>query len=284
MFLSPAEQQEIRDSVQSLRSRFPELARQIRQAECYAGAIRIITRTLGASWCDKHAKPSPPAGAHDFLRINFALGSTGMHAMRVIALADYLTTLADVPNFGKKMEELSRKGLEETFYELRVARSLQRRGCLVKFLVESRVKGKDFDLEGLVGSQPIFVEAKCVTDEPPYRRSLLSNILRKAAPQLPSEGGGIIFVMLPFSWVLHETFWHETKSTVASVLRNNSRVNAIFLHREEWSPGPPFVRDLSFYPTLNIAPKIDIPDIQTLLEATAHRPEGPGDFLDVSYI
>lgn len=277
------EQERIRAWV---RSEYPDASPdEIRLSEIHVAAIRVLAQTLGREWCDQAIKPLAQVGEHDFLHRNLAdRNDSLMHVDRVIYLAEYLTCLSPMPNFEAKVQDLRAKGLEETFYELRVAHSLQLQHRLVKFVAPSGVKGQDFDLEARLGAEPIAVEVKCLTDEPRYTDTLLYNRLKKAATQLPATGGGIIFVMLPSSWIGVEVFEKETKTAIDSIFRNYSRVNAIFLHWEEWSGGPPFARFLKFFPAISNAPKRAVSNIARLIRVEVMPPLGTRQRIDVSYI
>jgi hypothetical protein len=117
----------------------------IRLCEVQFAAFQVIALTLGTEWSDRVVKPLINASPikNDFLRRSIASPSESLqYTDRVARLAEYLTCLVPVPNFDSKLEDLRKKGLEETFYELRVANSLQKWKRLVKFVVPSKVKGQ----------------------------------------------------------------------------------------------------------------------------------------------
>jgi hypothetical protein len=256
-----------------------------RLSEIHIAAYRVIALTLGVEWCERIVKPLVNVSGSDFLRRGIASNDESLrHVDRVIYLAEYLTCLAPVPNFHAKVEDLRKKGLEETFYELRVAYALQRKGCLVKFVAPSGVKGEDFDLEARLEGDSLPVEVKCVTDEPNYTAKLLHNRLKKASSQLPKTGRGVIFVMLPAAWIIMDDFQQETTRTTESIFRNFSRVNAICFHWEEWTDGPPYGRFLRFSSALNKSPKVRLANIERLFQTMPHPPEGTRQFIEISYI
>jgi hypothetical protein len=202
----------------------------------------------------------------------------------VIQLAELLTCLEPVPNFDAKLQDLRKKGLEETFYELRVAHELHEKGYLVKFVVPSGVRGQDFDLEARLEQESLAVEVKCLTDEPDYSAKMLYNRLKKASGQLPQTGGGIIFIMLPSAWITRDDFQNETGKTVESVFRNYSRLNAIHFHWEEWTDGPPYGRFLRFLTAFNNSPKVHLANLARIFRTTTYPPAGTRQLIEVSFI
>ena len=202
----------------------------IRLAEIHVAAYEVLRQTLGTEWCDKVVKPLSQKATRDFSRRDLASPNDRLaHVDRVIFLAEYLASLASVPNFEAKVVDLRTKGLEETFYELRVAYSLHKRGRLAKFVAPSGVKGQDFDLEACLHPQIVSVEVKCLTGEPSYSANRLANRLKKAATQLSPSGPGAIFVMLPSPWIATDTFAEDTRRAVASIFRNRSRTKCYLL-------------------------------------------------------
>lgn len=271
-----------------VRTQYPEAPSNfIRLCEVQFAAFQVIALTLGAEWSDRVIKPLLNASQNksDFLRRGITSPRESLqYTDRVIRLAEYLTRLVHVPNFDSKVEDLRRKDLEETFYELRVAHSLQKWKRLVKFVVPSKVKGHDFDMEAQFDKEPLAVEVKCLTDEPEYTAKLLYNRLKKAAGQLPPQGRGVIFIMLPPAWTAVDSFMPDTTRTIESVFRNYSRVNAAFFHWEEWKYGPPHGRNLRFASAVNPSPRVHVPNVGNLLLSAPTPPEGTRQLIDVSYI
>ena len=283
--LTAQEQQKIRDWVKAQYPNAPEDFRRL--CEIQFAAFQVIGLTLGTEWTDRVIKPSEKKSAKDdrFLRRAISSNDESVdYTHRVIRLAEYLTQLSSVTNFDAKIEDLRRKGLEETFYELRVANSLHKWNRLVKFVVPSNIKGEDFDLQAQLNNTLLAVEVKCVTDEPDYTARKLYNRLKKAASQLPSQGCGAIFVMLPPSWTSVDAFVPETRRAVESVFRNYSRLNAAFFHWEERTSGPPYGRHLRITCAVNEKPKARVADINNLIGPTALPSIGTQQFIDVSYI
>lgn len=241
----------------------------IRLSEIHIAAYRVIANVLGGEWCDRKVKPLAATSPTDFLRRRIASPDESLrHVDRVIYLAEYLTCLKSLPNFDGKLQDLQKKGLEETFYELRVAYQLQRKGLLIDFVLPIGKKGHDYDLRVNLKGKSVAVEVKCLTNEPDYTAKILYNRLKKASSQLPEIGCGVIFVMIPPGWPHLDGFQQETLQSTESIFRNHSRVNAVCFHWEEWTEGPPHGRFLRFVSAVNKNPKVQLDNIGVLFQTT----------------
>ena len=280
--LSDADIAEIKRAAKGIET--SESPEKVRSSEIHIGAYRVLALTLGRPWCDQHLRPLGK-GNSGFLKRSLATPEDSLkHADRVIHLAEYVNRLQGVPNFDRKIADLRTKGLEETFYELRVAASLLGRHRLVEFVAPSGLKGADYDLVARIGDQLIHTEVKCVTDEPAYAVSKIRNPLKKAAKQLPASGPGAIFLMLNSEWIMLSGFRGDSESVVSEILRNNTRINAIFFHWETWSSQAPFRRDLMLHVFTSNSPRTPVALIRKLIRPAVLPPTGTTQYINVTYI
>lgn len=252
-----------------------------RLSEIHIGAYRVLYRTLGDDWCEKNISPTLEKDAGFMKRALETEDERLKHVDRIIFLAEYVNRLRGVENFGDKLSDLRTKNLEATFYELRVAVSLLDGNRLVRFVAPSGVKGADYDLIACLDEKRINVELKCNVDEPEFEKSKIRNPLRKGARQLPDSGPGALFLMLRGDWIQLPQFRDHGDNVAAEILRNNSRVNAIFYTWETWSGGPPYKREIRFHCTENQAPRCPVTGICSLMSVSGH-PADPGEY--VTYI
>jgi hypothetical protein len=281
--LTAVEQQNIKSSIRQRYPNDPET--KIRISEALEGSYLVVLKTLGETWANKNFSPTPNKTNPGFMRRGLSTEQERLeHVDRVVMLAEFIDKLWDVPNFSDKLRDLQTKSLEETFFELQIARSLLSRGSLAGFVVPSGVRAKDYDLIARIEDQMVAVEIKCRTAEGPFNENQLTDPLKHAArTQLPKDGPGIIFLKLSSAWLGELDFLARADRLVENFLRNYSRINAVFLHWEEWNNLGGFARINCFKSYINVKPKKRVSGLEKL-DTSSPLTLSAGTLLPISFI
>jgi len=95
---------------------------------------------------------------------------------------------------------LNRKDTSAVFRELEIASFLSMHGCRVRFVKETNVRGRDFDLDVEAKGQRISVEVTEILDRTLSFKTAL-NKFKKKRSQVPSHRPAVLYIHVPFEWM-----------------------------------------------------------------------------------
>src|SRR6266545_4631445 len=283
--LTTAEKENIKQGV--LQSYPNDSESQLRLGCALRAGFVVILKALGEQWVEKNVSPKPDSNQSGFMKRGLSQEQERFEYQdRIIMLAEFIESLWDVPNFQQgKLRDLQTKSLEETFFELQIARSLLVRGLLIDFVIPSEIRGKDYDLNAAIENQPIAIEIKCKPGDQAFDDNKLIDPLKHAARrQLPKEGGGVIFLKLSTSWLYEPSFLAHADRLARNFLRNYSRINALLFHWEEWRRMGAMARINCFKAYINEKPKRPVAGIEQLDTSRGLLEYSPITNLPISYI
>ena len=153
----------------------------------------------------------------------------------LVALGEMIFNLQDVPGFDGRLERMVQHDIEAAVSELQAARLLGSSNLRVRFVHESGIKQKDYDLElDLPSGEQAACEIKSKLESTPLSESSILNSLLDASKQVPKEKPGVVFLRLPESWIEDLMLKEAAETAAASFLRNSGRVVSLVYFWEEW--------------------------------------------------
>jgi hypothetical protein len=147
---------------------------------------------------------------------------------RVVRLADAIFTCMKNKVDGiDVMREgvIKRSDTRAVFRELEIASLLSMRGCSVKFIKTSNVRGEDFDLQVEVNGQRISVEVTEILDRALSFRTAF-NKFRKKRSQVPSHSPAVLYINIPYEW---------TKNRGAMFLHIDAAIRQFFVRSRRYN-------------------------------------------------
>lgn len=153
--------------------------------------------------------------------------------VRIIHLAHMLWSLKDQEGFAEFLRNKDTNNFESTYYELTAAYWFLKSSKSVRLVVESGVKGADFDIEVkeffLYNSLNVEVKAKQIdfTTEQQIR-----NKFKKTRSQLPQDGNGVIFCKVNLSGLLTQK---ELIQAAQIFLKSTKRIAFIVYCWDSWN-------------------------------------------------
>lgn len=118
---------------------------------------------------------------------------------RIIHLAHMLWFLKDQEGFSEFLKNKDKSNFESAYYELTAAHLFLKNSRSIRFVIESGVKGADFDIEVkdffLYGSLNVEVKAKQINFSTEHQ---IINKFKKTRSQLPKDENGVIFCKIKF--------------------------------------------------------------------------------------
>jgi hypothetical protein len=153
--------------------------------------------------------------------------------VRIIHLAHMLWSLKDQEGFAEFLRNKDTNNFESTYYELTAAYWFLKSSKSVRLVVESGVKGADFDIEVkeffLYNSLNVEVKAKQIdfTTEQQF-----INKFKKTRSQLPQDGNGVIFCKVNLSGLLTQK---ELIQAAQIFLKSTKRIAFIVYCWDSWN-------------------------------------------------
>ena len=149
---------------------------------------------------------------------------------RIITLADALFALRGAENFDALCERFKTRlsQVRSCFTEASVAKIFSDAGFEISIVVESGVKGQDFDFAACWSDQVINVEVTAKVGGELSVETVL-NSLRQKRKQLPSGGAAIIYVVIPEAWTRDGKAEKTFGEAVARFFGSTGRVNAVVI-------------------------------------------------------
>ncbi len=160
---------------------------------------RIIAHFLGGKRLG--AIIDPNSAFREFLTPPFDADRPGAQAQRLAYLAETMLNLQDVEGFTALLERMRAAKEPSGLSELHVAGLLYKAGAQFRFVSPRGIWGQDYCLEvtypdGL--ASPCETKARLRSAE--LGASTIMRALEKGRPQLPENGAGLLFLMVPLAW------------------------------------------------------------------------------------
>ena len=153
--------------------------------------------------------------------------------VRIIHLAHMLWSLKDQEGFAEFLRNKDTNNFESTYYELTAAYWFLKSSKSVRLVVESGVKGADFDIEVkeffLYNSLNVEVKAKQIDFTTEQQ---IINKFKKTRSQLPQDGNGVIFCKVNLSGLLTQK---ELIQAAQIFLKSTKRIAFIVYCWDSWN-------------------------------------------------
>ena len=185
---------ELGEALDRIRAAMPSLEEE--EAQRLGLAMEVTLTFLRSDWLATHMiGDGPPPFLRDW-RLTTGDPEAFVALQRIVSLGSVLYCLHDVPGFDDELREVWSNQIRGAWYELWVANRFMRHGLPMSFRPRSGVKGQDYEFDVEVGGLPVAIEAKVCDPRPhvDFRPTTVTNLLQKAARQLPKSGPSVIFV------------------------------------------------------------------------------------------
>ena len=164
-------------------------------------AMPSLAPVLASSRLIRHFLADPASPHGEFLRPPFDADRPGTQTQRLTYLAEALFNLQEVEGFAPLVERMRASKEPSGLMELHVARLLRLAGAQFRFVNPRGIWGQDYGLEvvypdGL--ASPSETNARLRSAE--LGTSMIMRALEKGRPQLPENGAGLLFLMVPLAW------------------------------------------------------------------------------------
>jgi hypothetical protein len=199
----------------------------------HVAAAAVIMRCLSPEWAHRLAMGKDGSTPFSGM-VEGDLLNAHRSAHQLIKLAEMLINFQAVEGFYKRMKDLvDRPDVEATVAELQGAELLFRSGIPFRFVTEVMKKGSDYDLEAMLGGNPVACEIKCNVQDTKLNASSIKTALNKAREQLPTDKPAIVFLRIPEPWVRDVAVDAEFKKALADVLGRTGRISAVVIRWTE---------------------------------------------------
>jgi hypothetical protein len=153
---------------------------------------------------------------------------------RTLRIAELLFNLQSVGGINGRLNDLRAGKVEATYAELENGAFLLTRGVPFKYVEETGVKGRDYDLRILLrGGKWVNCETKCKVESTGLSGGAIRNALDRARKQLPPGEPSLVFLKMPEPWVHEPPVSALVSAAKNDFLRRTSRVVAVVLRWEE---------------------------------------------------
>jgi hypothetical protein len=197
---------------------------------------------LGLEWLERNINPdAKPSG---FLRwVKNVSAEATMQVFRTTDLGELLFNLQDVTGFDALMERMKTGDAESYMAELRIGRLLYVNDVKFRFNVPHGRSQEDYDLEIVhPGGGILCADTKCKIETTQFSENSIRNALDKARKQLPPEGAGMIYLLVPGHWLEVPDSQQKMIETAQDFLRTTGRVVMVTYYAEPLSYTPGVMR------------------------------------------
>jgi hypothetical protein len=195
----------------------------------YALSSEIILNALGIEWWMKYCHLESGI----FVKINESEDKRYNGQNKIIFFGHLLYSLKGCDGFEIFVESLKLRDFDSCYWEMSVAERFLESGFKIKFIKETGIKGNDYDLTVCKDGLEFYVEAKNRGDNPNDEKALI-NVLNKARKQLPKNGYGIIYSLIPLKWTEKEGNNEIVVNIIETFLKNTTRVKFVVIDWHEW--------------------------------------------------
>ena len=196
------------------------------EREAFIKAILLLQLLLGREWLDRVWGLGKKNNIFNYIKTTDSATST----LRTVQLANSLYSLQDCKGFTSnllKLRSIFKEQLEDTLIELFLANLIKSNVDYCELVVETGVKGSDFDLIVSKGSDRAAIELKCKRDTGQFSRSRFSKILSNAKDQMKNaDFAQIIVIWIPSNW-LESSIDSELQEVITAFLGRSTNVSAI---------------------------------------------------------
>jgi hypothetical protein len=199
----------------------------------YSAAARLLRELFGQDWIDRRI-PLRPGGT--FMHPGGPrAGDPCKHQDRVVALAEMLFNLLHVEGIEQRIEGLREADIESALGELEGARLLYVTAIPFRFVRPSGTKGRDFDVEAVVGAHTVACEMKAKVEGTSPSAEGVSNSIDRARGQVPAGQGSVVFLRVPETWLGDPSGRAAIKEGIRTSLSRTTRIALVVVHWEEWA-------------------------------------------------
>lgn len=254
-----------------------------REGMLFAMAFKVIRFFLGAEWAERKIKLQEKPDPFMFNEFDEESENRFTHMSRVVELAHFLYCLHTSTNFDAMLKRFTERPTKPCFYESEIASRFVEADYEVEIVVETGVKGDDFDFVARKNGCQINVEVTAKDDDTQISVLTIQNTLNDKRKQLPDDNPAVLYVIIPTAWtdngeVAEAVFTEATDSFFAG----SKRINAIVIWWErsfELDEGRVIAR--AFRPYLHPDPRHQIDDL-SFLEPEERYPDlhGLGHILE----
>jgi hypothetical protein len=173
----------------------------------YHLAVFVFRRLLGQEWIDRtfSEKADNVCGFLNPDGFDYGSNELAIHRHRVIDLAEDVFNLQVVEGFSSPFGQLRTGSVETAVAELEVASMLRKLDVDFRFVIPTRRRGDDYDLEiKFPDGRVALADTKCKLERTPFGEATISNTLSETRSQFPPEKPSIVFLKVPQTWLSKE--------------------------------------------------------------------------------
>ena len=191
---------------------------------------------------------------------------------RLVGLADALFQLRDCKNFDALCERFRGRETKPCFTEATIAKNIASVGFDIEVVIESGVKGEDFDFIARRDSLEISVEVTA-KDASKLTAETIKNTLKAKRQQVPGDRPAILYVIIPEEWTRNGANVQKVFSeALESHFRNSKTFAAIcFVWHAKIELGEGRIFVLTYHSFEHPSPRHPIEDLSFL---RPNHPEG----------
>jgi hypothetical protein len=190
-------------------------------------ASAVVRGFLGEEWFDRHVIPNRRKPGFFTMDESNAV-QLDTSAYRIMILAEALYNLQNVPGFDECITRMRDGDIEGTYAELDFGRMLYLSQIRFRYVVQSGLKGRDYDVEVIYPSALVVCgDAKCKVEATEFSAKTIDDTLEKTRRQLPDDRPGIVFVKLPPRWMEIHNFADVCVGIARDFLRTTRRVVSV---------------------------------------------------------
>lgn len=152
---------------------------------------------------------------------------------RVFRFAERIYNLRRVPNLENIIQDIIDGNLVSRFAEVEVGSHLHGRGIKFEFVIPTRQKGKDYDIQ-IIDPLRFNCEVKHKIESTNLSENTLTNTIRESNDQFPHDTPAIIFIKIPERWIFEPDLSKTTKNSFKPFFeRNRDHIIGIVLRWEQ---------------------------------------------------
>lgn len=222
-----------------LLNKYYALPDEVKREKTVCGAVialGVARHYLGLDWIERNIDPDARNLSHLSWMKHVGAEAT-IQVFRSTDLGELLFNLQNVAGFDELIERMKTGDIELYLAELRVGRLLYVNDVNFKFVIPRGTVQKDYDLEITHPSGAILcADTKCKIEATSFSESTIMHSLRQARKQLPRNGSGVVYVMVPGTWLdLPGSQGRMIKVAQDFLLRNTTRIVMVTYYSEPLS-------------------------------------------------